>query len=202
MEEGHGVFHSPRQFRDEARKSKPMHYPRSTDGERERAKPPRNSPRSSGPQCSVPPRPLRVTPIQARSPSPERDVILAPPTPVPHAPQASATPCVPPAPPMEKCADDLDIAGKLKKERQAFYIKAASDACSGVKMDIPKPPLMPPIQAPGLFHLLPCGLLKGDLECGDFQAFQDEVDKWRNDPSFLDRLFAAYGRFYTPTHQV
>jgi hypothetical protein len=97
---------------------------------------------------------------------------------------------------------DHDIAGKLRKERQAFYIKAASEARSGVKMDTPKPPLRPPIQPPGLFHLLPCGLLKVDLECGDFHAFQEEVDLWKKDPSFQDRLFAAYGRFCYPSHQV
>jgi hypothetical protein len=49
---------------------------------------------------------------------------------------------------------------------------------------------------------MPCGLLKFDLECGDFQAFQDEVHKWENDPLFMDRLFAAFGRFHTPSHQV
>ena len=35
-----------------------------------------------------------------------------------------------------------------------------------------------------------------------FQAFQEEVTKWQNDPSFMDRLFAAHGRFYSPFHQV
>ena len=202
MEEGHGVFHSPRQFKDEARKPRPSHYRHVTGGERERPKSARNSPRPSAPRNNVPPHPVRVTPIQARSPSPERAVILAPPTPVPHAPQAAPTPCEPPAPPREKSANDHDIAGKLKKERQAFYIKAASGARLGVKMDIPKPQLRPPMQPPGLFHLLPCGLLNVDLDSGDFQAFQEEVDNWRNGGSFLDRLFMAYGRFYTPAHQV
>jgi hypothetical protein len=103
---------------------------------------------------------------------------------------------------MENLGGAHDIASKLRKERQAFYIKAASEARSSVKMDIPKPPLRPPIQPPGLFYLLPCGLLKVDLECGDFEAFQQEVEEWKNDPSFLDRLFAAYGRFHCPSHQV
>ena len=197
MEEGHEVHHSPRQFRDVPRKSKPAPSRRSTGAERDNAMPQRHYPQQSRKETNVPPQPLRVTPIQSRSPSPDRAAILAPDTPVPHAPQASATPCVPPAPPM-----DHDIAGKLRKERQAFYIKAASEARSGVKMDSPKPPLRPPIQPPGLFHLLSCGLLKVDVECGDLQAFQEEVDKWKKDPSFQDRLFAAYGRFCYPSHQV
>ena len=58
------------------------------------------------------------------------------------------------------------------------------------------------MQPPGLFHLLPCGLLNVDLDSRDFQAFQEEVDNWRYGGSFLDRLFMAYGRFYTPVHQV
>ena len=202
MEEGLHNYHSPRQFRNEARKAKPVHYRRSTGGEQEGPRPARNSPRSSRASGSAPPHPLRVRPIQVRSPSPERAVILAPPTPVPHAPHASPMPSALHVPPMENCADEHDIASSLKKERQAFYLKVASEARSGVKMDFPKPPLRPPIQPQGLFHLLPCGLLKVDLECGEFDAFQEEVDKWRNDPSFLERLFAAYGRFYTPDHQV
>ena len=159
MEDSHGVFYSPRQFRDEPKKPKPSPYRRSTGGERERPKPSRTCPRSSRNEGNVPLQPLRVAPIQARSPSPERVAILAPPTPVPHAPQASpmsdvppATPQashmseVPPATPMEKSGGDQDIAGQLRKERQTFYIKAASEARSGVKMDIPKPPLRPPMK--------------------------------------------------------
>jgi hypothetical protein len=202
MDEGHGVSHSPRHVREVPRKPKPSPSQRSAGGEPERPKPPRSVPRSSRPGCNVPPQPLRVAPIQARSPSPERAAILAPPTPVPHAPQPSSTPCTPPAPAMENLGGAHDIASMLRKERQAFYIKAASEARSSVKMDIPKPPLRPPIQPPGLFYLLPCGLLKVDLECGDFEAFQEEVEEWKNDPSFLDRLFAAYGRFHCPSHQV
>ena len=69
-------------------------------------------------------------------------------------------------------------------------------------MDIPKPALRPPIQPPGLYHLMPCGLLNFDLESGDFHAFQEEVEGWKNDPGFMNKFFAAYGRFYLPTHQV
>ena len=102
----------------------------------------------------------------------------------------------------ENSSGEHDIAARLQKERQAFYIKAASAARASVKMDIPKPALRPPIQPPNLFHLLVCGLLKFNLECGKFPAFQEEVENWKNDPSFMDRLFAAYGRFYSPSHQV
>jgi hypothetical protein len=69
-------------------------------------------------------------------------------------------------------------------------------------MDTPKPALRPPIQPPGLFYLMPCGLLTCDLECGEFEAFHDEVHKWQNNPLFKDRLWAAYGRFHAPSHQV
>ena len=78
-------------------------------------------------------------------------------------------------------------------DRQSFYVKVASGARATVKMDTPKPALRPPIQPPGLFYLMPCGLLRFDLECGEFQAFQDEVQKWQADPAFMDRFFAAYG---------
>ena len=69
-------------------------------------------------------------------------------------------------------------------------------------MDVPKPALRPPIQPPGLFYLLPCGLLTFDLECGEFHAFEEEVANLKNDPAFMDRVFAAYGRFYSAKHQV
>jgi hypothetical protein len=69
-------------------------------------------------------------------------------------------------------------------------------------MDYPKPALRPPIQPPGLYHLMACGLLNFDLECGEFHAFEEEVEKWQHDPSFFDRLWAAYGRFHGPCHQV
>jgi len=90
----------------------------------------------------------------------------------------------------------------LRKEQQTYYVKAASSARGSVKMDIPKPALRPPIQPPGLYHLMACGLLNFDMDCGDFHAFQEEVEGWKKDPGFMDRLFAAYGMFYSPTHQV
>jgi hypothetical protein len=105
-------------------------------------------------------------------------------------------------PEKESSRGENDIAARLRKDRQAFYIKATGAARASITMDIPKPPLRPPIQPPGLFHLLVCGLLKFDLECGEFHVFQEEVENWKNDPSFMDRLFAAYGRFYSPSHQV
>ena len=98
------------------------------------------------------------------------------------------------------CSHDLALV--LRKDRQAFYLKAASSARATVKMDTPKPALRPTIQPPGFFHLIPCGLLKCDLEYGEFQEFQDEVQKWQNDPACMDMLFAAFGRFSIPSHQV
>jgi hypothetical protein len=98
------------------------------------------------------------------------------------------------------CAEDVAVA--LWKDRHQFYVKAASAARSGVKMDTPKPQLRPPIQPPGLFYLMACGLLKFDLECGDMLGFLELVQSWQNDPSFMDRLWAAYGRFHSPSHQV
>ena len=95
-----------------------------------------------------------------------------------------------------------DLAEGLRRDRQSFYVKVASGARATVKMDTPKPALRPPIQPPGLFYLMPCGLLRFDLECGEFQAFQDEVQKWQADPAFMDRFFAAYGRFCAPMYQV
>jgi hypothetical protein len=103
---------------------------------------------------------------------------------------------------MESSRGDGDVASGLRKERQAFYVRAATSARNSVKMDIPKPALRPPIQPPGLYYLIPCGLLNFDLECGEFGAFQEEVDAWKNDPASMDRLFAAYGRFHRPSHQV
>jgi hypothetical protein len=182
MEEGHGVFHSPLQFKTAAKKTDPLHFRRR----------PRPAP---GP----PPQPIRVKPIQTRSPSPSPPAILAPPTPIAHvAPMAPVTPI----PPKETSGADQDTASGLRKERQAFYVRAAAEARGSVKMDIPKPPLRAPLQPPGLYYLLPCGLLKFDEKCGDVQTFEEEVHNWKIVPSFLDRLYAAYGRFYTPEHQV
>ena len=198
MEGQHSVYHSPRQFRHVHKKPSSEHSRGPVAGERQRSNPARTSRPSRGP----PPQPLRVTPIQTRNPSPERGIIQAPPTPIPHAPPASPMPAVTPISRNVNSSGDNDVAGMLLQERQAFYLKAANAARASVKMDIPKPPLRPPVQPPGLFHLLPYGLLKFDLECGSFQTFQEQVDTWRNDPTFMDRLFAAYGRFYSPLNQV
>ena len=105
-------------------------------------------------------------------------------------------------PPMENLGDDHDIAARLRVDRQAFYVKAAIAARESVTMDRAKPPLRPPMQPPGLFYLLQCGLLKFDLDNGEFQDFEEEVHNWKNSPSFMDRLDAAYGRFHYPSHQV
>lgn len=115
-----------------------------------------------------------------------------------------ATPLSSAAPALEKetSTAENDIATRLRKERQAFYIKAASAARSSVTMDIPKPALGPPMQPPGLFYLLVCGLLRFDLESVDFPAFVEEVENWKRDNAFMDRLWAAYGRFHGPLHQV
>jgi hypothetical protein len=162
-------------------------------------KPPQPKQSAQGVPRRMPSQPMRVTPIQARSPSPERVAILPPPTPAPHAAAGSARP---PVSPMQTptCAEDVAVA--LWKDRHQFYVKAASAARSGVKMDTPKPQLRPPIQPPGLFYLMACGLLKFDLECGDMLGFLELVQSWQNDPSFMDRLWAAYGRFHSPSHQV
>ena len=176
MAGGHAVFHSGRQF-------KATHTRHSAEGV------PRRPPSE----------PLHVTPIQARSPSPEHRVILAPPTPakpVPHdSPRA-------PVSPQQTSTSSEDVALALRKDRHQFYVKAASAARLAVKMYFPKPVLRPPIQPPGLFYLMACGLLKFDLECGELLEFQGVVQSWQNDPSFIDRLWAAYGRFHSPSHQV
>jgi hypothetical protein len=146
-----------------------------------------------------PSQPIRVEPIQTRSPSTERVAILPPPTPAPHAPGGSARPPVSHVQ-TPTCTEDVAVA--LRKDRQQYYVKAASAARSGVKMDNPKPQLRPPIQPPGLFYLMACGLVKFDMECGDMQAFRELVEDWQNDPSFMDRLWAAYGKFHSPKYQV
>lgn len=198
MEEGHRVHHSPRQFKRVQKKTNAEPSRPTGGGERQKTNPARSSRPSPGP----PPQPLRLKPIQTRSPSPERGAILAPPTPVPHVPPPTPMPAAMPIPRNDTSSGENDVAARLRHDRQAFYLKAASVARASVKMDIPKPPLRPPVQPPGLFHLLQCGLLKFDLESGSFPAFQEEVDNWRNDPTFMDRLFAAYGRFHAPPHQV
>ena len=180
MEEGHGVHVSTRQFKLAPRRLEP-------------------ATRKPRPRPGPPPHPIRVAPIQSRSPSPERLSILAPPSPVAS---AAPSPPVTPVPPTQSPRAEPDIATGLRKERQAFYVGAATSARASVKMDTLKPALRPPIQPPGLYHLMQCGLLKFDAECGEFHAFEEELDGWRNDPNFNDRLFAAYGRFCLPKHQV
>lgn len=145
------------------------------------------------------PQPIRVNPIASRSPSPERRVIILPPPPVPH---AAPTSHVTPVSPVQASTSEPDIASALRKERQFFYVTAAAAARGTVTMDGPKPSLRPPIRPPGFFHLLPCGLLNFDIDCGDYHAFEEEVHNWRTDPACMDRLFAAYGRFAWPKHQV
>ena len=176
MAGGHRVFHSSRQFRDQHTTHSAKRVPRTP-----------------------PPQPIHVTPIQARSPSPERVAILPPPTPAPNVPAGSPKA---PVSPMHTSTSSEDVALALRKDRQQFYVKAASAAQSSVKMDFPKPVLRPPIQPPGLFYLMACGLLKFDLECGELHEFQQVVNNWQNDPHFIDWLWAAYGRFHSPTHQV
>lgn len=124
--------------------------------------------------------PIRVTPLQSRQPSPDKVV-------TPDAPPDAST-------------DDAALA--LRKDRHAFYMRAASAARVSVRMDTPKPALRSSIQPPGLFYLVACGLLNFDFERGDLQTFEAEVQKWSDDPAFMDRLFAAYGRFHSASHQV
>jgi hypothetical protein len=149
-----------------------------------------------------PPNPIRVTPIQSRSPSPERATILGPPPPAAHVFADAPVPHVTPATPMESPRGEEDMAAEFRKERFASYLRAASVARGSVQMDIPKPPLRPPIQPPGLFYLMSSGLLAFDLEGGKYEDFETEVQQWKDDPTFIDKLFAAFGRFCNPKHQV
>jgi hypothetical protein len=56
-------------------------------------------------------------------------------------------------------------------------------------METQKPALRFSIQPPGLFYLVACGLLNFDFERGEFQTFEAEVQKWSDDPAFIDMLF-------------
>jgi hypothetical protein len=103
---------------------------------------------------------------------------------------------------MENPRAEQDTAAELRKERSAFYLKAASAARASTQMDCPKPPLRPLLQPPALFHLMSCGLLAFDLEGGKYEDFNAEVQRWQDDSAFMDRLFAAFGRFSNPKHQV
>ena len=187
MAGGSRVYHSSRQFRAH----KPMH---SAEGG------PSTRHSSEGAPRRTPTQPMVVTPIQTRSPSPERVAILPPPT--TPAPQVQVESPRAPISPVQTAAASQDVAVALRKDRQQFYVKVASAARLGVKMEIPKPVLKPPLQPPGMFYLLACGLLTFDLENGEFHEFQELVHKWRNDPCFIDRFWAAYGRFHDPSHQV
>lgn len=123
---------------------------------------------SSGAHQRPSTQPLRVTPIQSRSPSPDRVAILPPPTPVPHATVDSPRA---PVSPVQASKGSEDVASRLRKDRHDFYVKVASATRSSVKMDTPKPALRAPIPPPGFFHLMAHGLLTFDLECGEFRAF-------------------------------
>ena len=91
-------------------------------GERQSAYPAeRSRPTSStGVHQRPPPQPLHVTPIQSRSPSPERVAILPPPTPAPHAKVDSP---MAPVSPMQTCTGSEDVALRLRKDCQAFMSK-------------------------------------------------------------------------------
>ena len=118
-----------------------------------------------------------------------------PSSPAAHMPPDAPLPHVTLAAHMETPTQERDEASTLRKERHAFYLKAASAARGTIKMDNPKPPLRPTIQPPGLYHLIACGLLTIDVEHGKFEDFQQQVQEWKTQPTFKDRLFAAYGRF-------
>ena len=201
MDSGQRVYHSSRNVRAQGRKHSAGARPPSS---------PRPEQPSAAGNRAPPSQPMQVAPLQSRSPSPERGAILLPPPPpkcVPPSPGAHVTPDAPappltPATRMEPAREEHDFAQVLRAERHAFYVKAATTARGTVKMDTPKPSLRPPIQPPGLFHLLACGLMAFDLEHGKFEDFENQVKEWKNHPTFKDRLWAAYGRFHGPTHQV
>lgn len=90
----------------------------------------------------------------------------------------------------------------LQRDRHAFAMQAANIARASVKMNNLKPTLRPPIQPPGLFHLIPSGILTFDLERDEFLAFEEQVQKWNSHPACTDRLFMAYGKFHSSAHQV
>lgn len=140
MADGHRVFHSSRQFK--AAQTKPTPH---GGGERQSTHPAERSrlATASGVHQRPPPQPLRVTPIQSRSPSSERIAILPPLTLAPHAVVDSPMSHVFP---MQTSTGSEDVALRLRKDRQVFYVKVASAARSSVKMDNPKHALRPPIQ--------------------------------------------------------
>lgn len=227
--QGPRVYHSKRQFRADHRKDGQGHSRQNAAANGRAPTPPRSGHPSASRHRGPPPHPISVTPIQTRSPSPERaatlpPVLYMPPSPAKHSPSAVVPPSppayAPPSPPaahvppdaltppvapvtrMETPRAEHDLASGLRKERHAFYLNAASVARGTVKMDTPKPPLRPLIQPPGLFHLLACGLLNFDLEHGKFEDFEAQVAEWKTHPAAMDRLFAAYGRFHRRSHRV
>jgi hypothetical protein len=204
MEGGHRCSISKRQWKAAPRKQSPLSSTQSVGEEQRTPNPPRPAHRVP------PPHPIQVAPLQTRSPSPERGAILLPPpppkqvpsTPAAHVPPDAPLPPVTPATRMETPTEEHDMALGLRKERHAFYLKAASAARGTVKMDHPKPPLMTPLEPPALYHLMACDLLPIDLEQGKFEDFEVQVHEWKTHPSFKDRLFMAFGRFCVPAHQV
>ena len=189
-------FYSSRQFNAAPpKRSQPARREGQSSQPTERSR----HPSAAGAQQRASTQPLRVKPIQARSPSPERHAILPPLTPAPHAPGNSPRA---PTSPVHTSTSAEDVALRLRKDRQAAYVKAASAAQSSVKMDNPKPQLRTRGDPPGLFHLMACGLLDFDFECGEFHAFEEEVTNWKNGTGFTERLLAAYGRFHLHFHQV
>jgi hypothetical protein len=206
MDEGHRPSFSKRQHRPKHREERPPQPPRP------------QQPGSAGFRVP-PPHPIRVTPIQTRNPSPERVAILAPPSAQPASNEEPAPPPTvspsshsdvqpdaPPPPvtpvPPETPREEEDLAESLRTERQAFYLRAASAAQGTMTMDVPKPALRPSIQPPGLFYLIPCGLLDFDVDRGKYEDFEDQIEEWRAARNFMDRLFAAYGRFHSASYQV
>ena len=174
MEGAHRPSHSKRQWRASPRKQSPLSSAHAAGEEQCTPNPPRPSHRVP------PPHPIQVARLQSRSPSPERVAILLPP-PLPkqvpstlaaHVPPYASLPPVTPATRMETPTKEHDLALSLRKERHAFYLKAASAARGTVKMDHPKPPLMTPIEPPGLYHLMASGFLGGRRSLHSSIAFQ------------------------------
>ena len=201
--DGRCIFHSNRQFTTLHKTRNPQHIRQNVGGDRHAPNSARATPPPRVGRKRPPPHPIRVTPIQSRRPSSNIDVILPPPTPAANVPpDASLPPDTPFIHMKTPTTYSYDMAMELQNDRQTFYMRAASATRGSVKMDNPKPTLRPSIQSSGLFHLMACGLSTFDLKRGEYQAFENEVQKWNNDPAFTDKLFAAYGIFYLPSHQV
>jgi hypothetical protein len=183
VEGGHRVFVSKRQFRATPRQQSPLHSRQPPSAEQRPPNPTRAAHSPTAGHKVPPTHPIQVAPLQSRSPSPERVAILLPPpppkqmpsSPGAHMPADAPLPPVTPASHMAAPTQERDEATGLRKERHAFYLKAASAARGAVKMDNSKPPLRPTIQPPGLYHLMACGLLSIDLEHGQFEDFEQQV---------------------------